>query len=91
MDSESFDASNAIVLLLTMISSNLVHLLELAFQVLGSEHHLPVSKITSVVKFLASRDDSLTPAMVDAVTAALDGKEVASINEVKGVLFPTEE
>ena len=91
LDSPDFDSANAVVLLLTMVSSNLENLLELTFEVLGSEHHLPVSKITGILEFLSTRDESVTASMKDKLKAALEGKEVASINEIKATLFSPEE
>ncbi len=91
LESEAFNSSNAVVLLLTMVASNLENLLELTFDVLGSEHHMPVSEIVGVLEFLSTRDESVTSSMKDRLKAALEGKEVASINEIKETLFSTEE
>ena len=91
LESSDFDSSNAIVLLLTMVASNLENLLELTFEILGSEHHMPVSQIAGVLEFLSTRDESVTSSMKDKLKAALEGKEVASINEIKEVLFSPEE
>jgi len=91
LEGADFVVANAIVLLLTMVASNLENLLELTFDVLGSEHHLPVAQIAGVLEFLSTRDESVTGTMKDKLKTALEGKEVASINEIKETLFSPEE
>ena len=91
LEGADFVVANAIVLLLTMVASNLENLLELTFDVLGSEHNLPVAQIAGVLEFLSTRDESVTGTMKDKLKTALEGKEVASINEIKETLFSPEE
>lgn len=72
-----------------MVSTSLENLFELIFQVMSSEHHMPVSDIMSIIDFLATRDESVTNSMKENLASGLEGKEVASLKELTTIMFPS--